>query len=195
MERKYIMQLPRGAKVSSADIKYEDGKIVLTAQLEEWKPEDGDLVYVKAGYEYIAVYKNETIDDLYVYANLNMSFSISKIVVCDTNPLCCIHDIKELRPITNSEKQRFLAAMAKEGKRWNAEKKVMEDVRWRAEAEGYYYRINGLIGETPDVSVCQDFRSPRSNTDYEIGNYFKTKQAAVIAGNQVADVIKNSKAE
>lgn len=195
MERKYVMQLPRGAKVSSTDIKCEDGKIVLTAQLEEWRPKDGDLVYVKAGYKYIAVYKDETVDDLYVYANLNMSFSISKIVVCDTNPLCCIHDIKELRPVTNSEKQRFLAAMAKEGKRWNVEKKVVEDMRWRAKAEGYYYRIDGLIGETPDVSVHQDFRSPRSNRDYETGNYFKTKEAAVIAGNQVADVIKNSKAE
>ena len=47
MERKYVMQLPRGAKVSSTDVSYEDGKIVLTAQLEEWEPEEGGICYLK----------------------------------------------------------------------------------------------------------------------------------------------------
>lgn len=188
MERKYIMQLPRGAKVSSTDIKYEDGKIVLTAQLEEWNPEDGDICYLKANNTHVFVFKsfryNKTGASSYV--SLNGNYLIYNAFI--TN-------LEDIRPATDEEKKKLFDAMAKEGKRWNAKKKVMEDVRWRAEAEGYYYRIDGLIGGTPDVSVRQDFRSPRSNTDYEIGNYFKTKQAAVIAGNQVADVIKNSKAE
>lgn len=194
MERRYIMQLPRGAKVSSTDIKCEDGKIVLTAQLEEWRPEDGDLVYVKAGYEYIAVYKDETVDDLYVYANLNMSFSISKIVVCDTNPLCCIHDIKELRPVTNSEKQMFLAAMAKEGKRWNVEKKVMEDTRWSAKEGGVYYYLT-LSDSGYLISLAQDMISRPDFNRYLSGNYFKTEKAARIAGNQIMELLKKSKAE
>lgn len=193
MERKYIMQLPRGAKVSSTDIKYEDGKIVLTAQLEEWKPEDGEICYVRdiSGYESIFIKRG----DYYNTASYYVSFDNNTTLYVNSGFVVDNKEIDVLRPATEEERKKLFDAMAKEGKRWNAEKKVMEDVRWRAKAEGYYYRIDGLIGGTPDVSVRQDFRSPRSNTDYEIGNYFKTKQAAVIACNQVADVIKNSKAE
>ena len=36
--------------------------------------------------------------------------------------------ITVLRPATDEEKQRLFDAMAKEGKRWNAEKKVVEDI-------------------------------------------------------------------
>ena len=36
--------------------------------------------------------------------------------------------ITVLRPATEDEKQRLFDAMAKEGKRWNAEKKVVEDI-------------------------------------------------------------------
>lgn len=184
MERKYVMQLPRGAKVSSTDVSYEDGKIVLTAQLEEWKPQDGDIIAF--GENAIGIVKYFDNDYHAQYATLsNERMAIDEDGWRTDN----------VRPATEKEKQRFFDALAEQNKRWNAEKKVVEDVRWRAKAEGYYYRIDGLIGETPDVSVYQDFRSPRSDRDYETGNYFKTKEAAVIAGNQMADVIKNSKAE
>ena len=188
MERKYVMQLPRGAKVSSTDIKCEDGKIVLTAQLEEWKPQDGEICFADTFYgshKFIIIFGH---DDY----SLNYNVSRANEWVLEENHQW---SYSRIRPATEKEKQRFFDALAEHNKRWNAEKKVVEDMRWRAKAEGYYYRIDGLIGETPDVSVHQDFRSPRSNRDYETGNYFKTKEAAVIAGNQMADVIKNSKAE
>lgn len=66
MERKYVMQLPRGAKVSSTDIKCEDGKIVLTAQIikeEKYEPQDGDIVSWKDkdddGNPAVSIYKEK----------------------------------------------------------------------------------------------------------------------------------------
>lgn len=185
------MQLPRGAKVSSTDIKCEDGKIILTAQIikeEKYEPQDGDIVSWKNkdgdGNPAVSIYKEKSRSYATLYATGSMEYSTYATFAMNI-----------IRPATKEEKQRLFDAMAKAGRRWNPEKKMVEDVRWRAKVKGYYYRIDSLIGETPDVSVYQDFRSHRNNRDYETGNYFKTKEAAVIAGNQMADVIKNSKAE
>ena len=101
----------------------------------------------------------------------------------------------DIRPATEEERKKLFDAMAKEGKRWNAEKKVVEDVRWRAKPGEYYYYISGLPYETPEVSFRQETWSAYDNIDYNRGNYFKTKEAALIAGNQMIDILKNSKAE
>ena len=103
-------------------------------------------------------------------------------------------EIGEIRPATDSEKQQLFDALAEQNKRWNAEKKVVEDVRWRAMSGGkYYYLIFGNgeygISEIADIKTCSD------NSRYLSGNYFKTEEAARIAGNQMIDILKNSKAE
>ena len=36
---------------------------------QKYEPKDGDFVYVKAGYEHIAIFKKEVGEDMYVYAN------------------------------------------------------------------------------------------------------------------------------
>lgn len=55
--------------------------------------------------------------------------------------------LDEIRPATEEEKQRIFDALAKEGKRWNADKKQIEDLpRWRADIGGSYsIGIYGVI--------------------------------------------------
>ena len=100
----------------------------IIGEKKKYEPQDGDIVYVKAGYEHIAIFKKEVGEDMYVYANWNMSFSVSKIIIDDSRPFCCIHDLREIRPTTEREKKILIDQLAKEGKRWNAEKKVVEDI-------------------------------------------------------------------
>lgn len=130
MEINYIIQLPRGAKVSSTDIKYEDGKIVLTAQLEEWKPQDGEICYVReiSGYESIFIKR----DDYYNTASYYVSFANNTNLYVRSGFAVDNKEIDVLRPATEEERKKLFDAMAKEGKRWNAEKKVVENMRWRA---------------------------------------------------------------
>ena len=187
MERKYIMQLPRGAKVSSTDIKYEDGKIVLTAQLEEWCPEDGDICYLKANNTHVFVFKsfryNKTGASSYV--SLTGNYLIYNAFI--TN-------LRDIRPATDKEKQQLFDALAEQNKRWNAEKKVVEDVRWRAMSGGkYYYLIfgNGDYG----ISETADIKTRSDNSRYLSGNYFKTEEAAERVAEQIREIFKNSKAE
>ena len=184
MERKYVMQLPRGAKVSSTDIKCEDGKIVLTAQLEEWKPEDGDIIAF--GENAIGIVKY--FDNGYhaQYATLsNERMAIDEDGWRTDN----------VRPATKKEKQRLFDALAKQNKRWNAEKKVVEDVRWRAKKGEVYYNIEGFEFSKIFVRSKTEVHLSVCDRDYETGNYFKTEEAARIAGEQMLELLKNSKPE
>lgn len=96
------------------------------------------------------------------------------------------------RPATEAEKQRLFDALAKQGKRWNAEKKQIEDLpRWRAEeSESYYY-----VDLSFNVRKTDDLRSYGDNNLYEAGNYFRTREAAEKIASQILDIFKNSKAE
>lgn len=183
MERKYVMQLPRGAKVSSTDIKCEDGKIVLTAQLEEWKPEDGDIIAF--GENAIGIVKYFDNDYHAQYATL----SDERMAIDEDE-----WRTDNVRPATEKEKQRFFDALAEHNMRWNAEKKVVEDVRWSAkEGEVYYYLT--LFDSGYSISLTQDMISRPDFNRYMSGNYFKTEEAARIAGNQILELLKKSKAE
>ena len=90
------------------------------------------------------------------------------------------------------ENQLLFDALAKEGKRWNAEKKCIEDLpRWRAKANETYYFI-GI-----DVEVMDNIEYGYSVDDacYSAGNYFKTREAAERVAGQIREIFKDSKPE
>lgn len=221
MKKKYKIQLPKGKKVTMANIDFEDGVMTVNVELEndfhkamhdemcgvfgkinnQWKevlkangitrekieemgkesikelekncpdiwdrmiqeygeaicgnteqkyePKDGDFVYVKAGYEHIAIFKKEVGENMYVYANWNMSFSVSKIIIDDSRPLCCIHDLREIRPATERGKKLLINKLAEKGKRWNEKEKRIEDIE--------YIPQNGDIVTMPMVSDLANF--------------------------------------
>ena len=79
----------------------------------------------------------------------------------------------------------------KEGKRWNAEKKCVEDLpRWRAGAGGIYYVVN----EHGDVSRTEEKYASYDKWLYDFGNYFHTREAAEKVAEQIREIFKNSKA-
>ena len=161
---------------------------------QKYEPKDGDFVYVKARYEHIAIFKKEEGDDMYVYADWNMSFTVSKIIMDDSTPLCCIHDLREIRPTTEEEKKLLIDKLAEKGKKWNPKTKSIEDVRWRAnDGDHYYYLLfvdtDLIVTETTDIRTYKDYER------YNSGNYFKTSEAAEKAAEQVREIFKNSKAE
>ena len=97
-----------------------------------------------------------------------------------------------LRPATEEERQELLDALSKEGKRWNAEKKCVEDLpRWRAGAGGVYYVVN----EHGDVSRTEEKYASYDKWLYDFGNYFRTREAAEKAAKQIREIFKNSKTE
>lgn len=98
---------------------------IIEEKKTEWKPQDGDICYVKGahGVEWVFIkngreYKTAS----YIRMVLDLGHD------CLDTVIALEEKIKELRPATDEEKQRLFDAMAKRGKWWNAEKKVVEDI-------------------------------------------------------------------
>lgn len=196
MKKQYKIQLPKGKKVTMATVDFEDGVMTVNVELEnrkvqKYEPKSGDFVYIKTVYEHIAIFKKEVGEYMYVYATWNMSISVSKIIIDDSRPLCCIQDLREIRPATEKEKKLVIDQLAKVNKKWNEETKQIEDARWRAgKGKPYYYIIgvNIIIGTTDERFACDEKR-------YATNNYFKTREAAEKVSEQIRKIFKNSKAE
>ena len=151
---------------------------------QEYVPKDGDIVSCK--------------DIVAIYAGTNGTGGImTHIALHEQRLQTVISEIgwgytSDYRPATEAEKQRLFDALAKQGKRWNAEKKCIEDLpRWRAQRDEVYYFVDA------DCSVA-DIKEKYSGADkimYEVGNYFRTREAAEKVASQIRDIFKNSKAE
>ena len=107
---------------------YDDGyRLVLTdieqqiiGEKKKYEPQEGDIVAwqtkeSQVGWA-ISIYEKKK----------NSYMTLFTTGICGVNeyPL----SMEVIRPATDEEKQRLFDAMAKDGKRWNAEKKVVEDI-------------------------------------------------------------------
>lgn len=115
-----------GCRLVLTDI---ERQIIEEREKAEWKPQDGDICFVRTSSEncFIFIKKDSEVEEeIYSYA----SFDTNGHYLFLTKVTCVCHkkDIRELRPATDEGKQRLFDAMANEGKRWNAEKKVVEDI-------------------------------------------------------------------
>ena len=96
---------------------------------KKYEPQDGDICFVEAsdGYCSIFIYKNGFHRTNY-YASLDAGKGCSPVLFTGGGHVVANSKITVLRPATEEERQKLFDAMAKKGKRWNAEKKVVEDI-------------------------------------------------------------------
>ncbi len=185
MEKTYKITLPKGAKVYTIDAKADDGVLNVTVNLEQkYVPKDGDVV--------------SCMSIIAIYAGTNENGSIRTYAALHEQRLQTVISergwgyTENFSPATDTEKQRLFDALAKQGKRWNAEKKCIENLpRWRAKLNGNFYYINELC------CLCTDADEYHSshNEHYNIGNYFRTREAAEKVVEQIKEIFKNSKVE
>ena len=191
MEKTYKITLPKGVSVDRIETSLEDGVLSVSVEMvkERYMPKDGDFVTCGNGYRlWVIIYKHTEHDPYeccYYYVMKNMGLNT---IMFDN--YCNAQET--MRPSTEEERQELLDALAKEGKRWNAETKQIENLpRWRAEKGGScFYLSSALV-----PSIIQDFYVNSSDNLYAIGNYFKTREAAEKVASQIREIFKNSKAE
>lgn len=75
------------------------------------------------GYKLIYLFKTEDDEKYYCHAYLDGNIAIIN------EDSYCQKEFCTARPSTEEEKQYLFDALAKEGKRWNAEKKIIEDAK------------------------------------------------------------------
>lgn len=194
MKKKYRNKLPKGAEVKGYIAHVDNGEIVVEVELKDrFQPKDGDFLYCNSGESFaIFIYKDvERKDDIagcycgiQCFRDNNNCYNLYGSV--------CYAHISNSRYATKAEKDNLLTALEKEcNKRWNAEKKCLEDIRWRAAVlEEFCY-----VDSHGDVCHRTDGLDDCSNNFYDIGNYFRTEEAAQKVADKIKDIFKNSKAE
>ena len=93
-------------------------QIIEERKKAEWEPQDGDIIAF--GYKAVGIFRNFE----------QSGFHRDYVTLSETT---LVFDeggwiLDKLRPATEEEKQSLFHEMAKAGKRWNAEKKVVEDI-------------------------------------------------------------------
>lgn len=167
-----------------AAIRYEKPEVKVE---EKFQPKDGDIIAfgmvrynLSVGIFHRFAADDDTHEDYVTLSSNGIHF----------NEGCWVTE--NMRPATVADKQRLFNALAKEGKRWNADKKCIEDLpRWRAKENETYYFIG------VDVEVMDDIEYGGCVDDacYSAGNYFKTREAAERVAKQIREIFKDSKPE
>ena len=121
MENNFKIAVPEGF---TAEIKQEKAFLVVTFEPEKWEPKDGDVCVSNRGTIFIfngnGEYKTSLHCALFKAGYITYSGSLNG------------DNTTGYRYATEEEKQRLFDALAKEGKRCNAEEKRIEDLpRWR----------------------------------------------------------------
>ena len=101
-------------------------QIIEERKKAEWEPQDGDVCYAENidGYCTPFIYRHTGLNRTAFYAAFD---KWGNVLIYHGNAISK-ETMKMLRPATEEERQRLFDAIAKEGKRWNAEKKVVEDI-------------------------------------------------------------------
>lgn len=126
----------------------ESGADSLMELVEEPKYKDGDFVVNEAGS--ILIFKEKVGDFIYDHAYL-----ASNLMLFTRPDAPTFHGIN--RYATEEEKQKMLDALAKEGKRWNEEKKCVEDIPKRKLKKGDKVRIKAGVSSKTHHSISPYF--------------------------------------
>ena len=193
MQKDFNIVLPEGVKITDIQSTISENGTVATITMclkEQYVPKNGDFVRIVGNLQdYIAIYNTSS------YVNQRQKKLSFHALLGKTNDKLVINDwifSREVFPATTDEIRKIEAALAKKGKRWNAEKKCIEDLpKWRADMNGAYFYISSacnIIKEKECYCYADEER-------YNVGNYFKTKEAAEKVASQIREIFKNSKAE
>jgi hypothetical protein len=119
------------------------------------KFKDGDILFVKATYSWIIIYKeSENEGGLYKYVGIPVGipdYPDYTFMVYDCNPLCCKDDISEIRLATEEEKKKLFDAIKENGYMWNPETKTLEKLPKFKVGDKIRHKINNDIYEISAV--------------------------------------------
>lgn len=114
------IEAPKGKVIQQEET--QDGLIIKF--VDEWLPKDGDIVYSEG---WVVIVKNINFQKE-VHCHAAISLVSGKFWLPKFESEYAGHLSEIERPATPEEQQILFDALTKEGKRWNAEKKCIEDI-------------------------------------------------------------------
>ncbi|WP_278694572.1 hypothetical protein [Prevotella nigrescens] len=168
--------IPDGCKAT-----IKDGVIIFEKEKEENKKEfkRGDVIVSKMNE--ILLVDRHSFDNRFLrsFVNIREDGSFCKSAYSQWN------ELHTWRLATEEEKQLLFDKMKEQGLKWNAEKKRVETIRWRAPEKCNYWCC------TIDLNVIKtaDYRYEADHKMCDCGNYFRTKEKAEEAAKRVKEVL------
>lgn len=189
MKKTYKNTLPKNMEVESTNVRVENGELIVEVEFKErFEPKDGDFVVSNEGGVFI--YNDKPSDEHLCSCYCGEYVGRWKI---NTEFSDNWTEKEGCRYASPEEKDAFLERLEKEcGKKWNAEKKCLEYVRWKPkEGELYYFLdLDFTIGYTEFSNSCVIDRKR-----VEANNCFRTEEAIKKVADKTKEIFKNSKAE
>ena len=134
------IKIPEG--VDRIAVKQHDDKVVIEFIPEKSKFKEGDFIYEDGRIMIVNNYPNSYYALIYPKLDMKPVYSVMYALNTHLSSL-------SFRHATEEEKQLLIDAMKKDGKRWNADKKCVEDIPKRKFKEGDKVRIkDGISSET-----------------------------------------------
>lgn len=145
------IKIPKG--VESISVTQHDDKVVIEFMPKEPQFKNGDFVHEDGRIMIVDELSKKRIISYHalIYPAIDLKVVYYNRTYAPTTPLSSL----SFRPATDEEKQLLIDAMEKDGKRWNAYKKCIEDIPKRKFKEGDKVRIKDGIS-----SKTHRYRSP-----------------------------------
>lgn len=152
---------------------------------KEEKFKDGDILAMTNSLDFHCpfIYKGTDKDGLHhFYAGVN---TVRDIIVSDE--VYRRWGNSPLRYATDEEKHLLFQLMEEHGLRWDAEKKCVEELRWRAKDGDLYF----CVTQQGNLRVC-----PADGLSYDkrlhwFGNYFRTPEHCREAAKRIKETLRN----
>ncbi|WP_314923026.1 hypothetical protein [Prevotella pallens] len=171
--------IPDGCKAT-----IKDGSVVIEKEEQkEQEFKDGDVLAYKnsSSNTFPFIYKDTDEDGFYIfYVGVDCSENIQLLDDADDR-----WGNAPLRLATEEEKQLLFDKMKEQGLKWNAEKKRVETIRWRAPEKCNYW----CCAIDLNVIKTADYRYEADHKMCDCGNYFRTKEKAEEAAKRVKEVL------
>lgn len=152
----------------------KDGEVVIEQEVQEF--ENGEVLCSAYSGTMVIFKEKEKDDSKYFYSHYNTDLSSNKG-----------WNREAFRHATEEEKQLLFKKMKEQGLKWNAERKRVEKIRWRASSDERYYYINHLLDCHSDIEESHIFDEDR----WKVDNYFRTGEEAEEAIKRIKETLRN----
>lgn len=157
--------IPEGCK---AIIK--DGSVAFKKEFE-----DGDVLHSEYSGTIVIFKEYEKKGSRYFYSHYNTDGSSNKNWNSAT-----------FRYATEEEKKEFFDTLRENGYQWNAEEKLVEKIRWRANNGEQYYSMNSDLKVHKNI----DYHYTCDNKRHDSLNYFRTEKQTEEVAERVKELLK-----
>lgn len=175
--------IPEGCKAT-----IKDGSVVFEKEEQtEQEFKDGDVLTSRLNNKFIFIFKE---DELKQKENKNGYYVCHKPnhiinVATKDRLLFCGYKI-DVRLATEEEKQLLFDKMKEQRLLWNAEKKRVEKIRWRAKKGYIYHRLTCYLRSTNERDDYQTW-DQKCHDSY---NYFHTEEQTKEAAKRVKETLR-----